>query len=104
LKIVGTEEYRDRGRLVVLTLDNCAMKQNVSADIPTNYSFLRTLPYLTAKMNISLLNFNVNNISIEGTGLIEINYEPDVFATLNHLNMINCSFSNISSFIPGRLL
>ncbi|KAA6370876.1 MAG: hypothetical protein EZS28_033599, partial [Streblomastix strix] len=55
-------------------------------------------------MNVSIFNFRGYNTSIEGTGLIEINYEPDVFTWDNHLNLVKCSFTNIISIMTAKEL
>jgi hypothetical protein len=51
---------------------------------------------------MSVLNFVAFNISIEGTGLMEVNYEPNVFAVDNHFNLINCTFNKINCFMTGK--
>ncbi|KAA6396621.1 MAG: hypothetical protein EZS28_007857, partial [Streblomastix strix] len=78
LKLVGTKDYVDKGRNIELLIENCTFTQNNTLDKATNFSLLRTEPFLSLRMNISIFNFIGYNASIEGTGLIEINYEPDV--------------------------
>ncbi|KAA6355163.1 MAG: hypothetical protein EZS28_049310, partial [Streblomastix strix] len=77
---------------------------NNTLDKATNFSLLRTEPFLSLRMNVSIFNFKGYNSSIEGTGLIEINYEPDIFTWCIHLNLVNCSFTNISSIMTAKQL
>ncbi|KAA6371420.1 MAG: hypothetical protein EZS28_033052 [Streblomastix strix] len=80
------------------------LKLVVTKDKATNFSLLRTEPFLSLRMNVSIFNFIGYNASIEGTGLIGINYEPDVFTRDNHLNLVNYSFTNISSIMTAKEL
>ncbi|KAA6356250.1 MAG: hypothetical protein EZS28_048223, partial [Streblomastix strix] len=102
LKLVGTKDYVDKGRNIELLIENCTFTQNNTLDKATNFSLLRTEPFLSLRMNVSIFNFKGYNASIEGTGLIEINYEPDVFTWDSHINLVNCSFTNISSQFTSK--
>ncbi|KAA6383842.1 MAG: hypothetical protein EZS28_020629 [Streblomastix strix] len=104
LKLVLTKDYIDKGRNLELMIENCSFTQNNTLDKATNFSLLRTEPFLSLRMNVSIFNFKGYNASIEGTGLIEINYEPDVFTWDNHLNLVNCSFTNISRIMTAKEL
>ncbi|KAA6393609.1 MAG: hypothetical protein EZS28_010864 [Streblomastix strix] len=102
--LVVTKEYVDYGRNLELTIENWTFTQNNTLDKATNFSLLRIESFLSLRMNVSIFNFKGYNVSIEGTGLIEINYEPDVFTWDNHLNLVNCSFTNISNQISAKEL
>ncbi|KAA6396363.1 MAG: hypothetical protein EZS28_008109 [Streblomastix strix] len=104
LKLVGTKDFVDKCGNLELMIENCSFIQNNTLDNASNFSLLRTEPFLSLRKNISILNFNGYNASIEGTGLIEINYEPDVFTWDNHLNLVNCSFTKISSIMTVKEL
>ncbi|KAA6372993.1 MAG: hypothetical protein EZS28_031480 [Streblomastix strix] len=104
LKLIGTKDYVDKCRILELTIENYSFTQNYTLNKATNFSLLRTEPFLSLRMNVSIFNFKGYNASIEGTGLIEMNYEPDVFTWDNHLNLVNCSFTNISSIMTAKEL
>ncbi|KAA6382614.1 MAG: hypothetical protein EZS28_021858, partial [Streblomastix strix] len=104
LKLVGAKDYIDIGRNLDLMIAHCSFTQNNTLNQATNFSLLRTEPFLSLRMNVSIFNFKGYNASIEGTGLIEMNYEPDVFTWDNHLNLVNCSFTNISSIMTAKEL
>ncbi|KAA6380851.1 MAG: hypothetical protein EZS28_023620 [Streblomastix strix] len=104
LKLVRTKDYFDKGRNLDLMIENCSFTQNNTLDKAINLSLLRIEQFLSLRMNISIFNFKGYNASIEGTGLIEINYEPDVFTWVNHLNFVNCSFTNIISIMTAKEL
>ncbi|KAA6364390.1 MAG: hypothetical protein EZS28_040082 [Streblomastix strix] len=86
LKLVGTKDYVNKSRNLKLTIENCSFAQNNTLDKATNFFLFRTEPFLSLRMNVSIFNFIGNNAFIEGTCLIEINNEPDVFTLDNHLN------------------
>ncbi|KAA6319920.1 MAG: hypothetical protein EZS28_054758, partial [Streblomastix strix] len=104
LKLIGTKYYDNQDRNLQLMIENWTFTLNNTLDKATNFSLLRTEPFLSLRMNISIFNFKGYNASIEGTGLIEINYEPDVFTWDNHLNLVNCSFTNIRSIMTTKEL
>jgi hypothetical protein len=97
LKLIETKDYVDKCRNQELMIENWTFTQNNTLDKATNFSLLRTEPFLSLQMKVSIFNFIGYNASIEGTCLIEINYERDVFTLYNYLNLVNCSFTNISS-------
>ncbi|KAA6367769.1 MAG: hypothetical protein EZS28_036703, partial [Streblomastix strix] len=97
LKLIETKDCDDNGRYLDLTIENWTLTQNSILDKATYFSLLRTEPFLSLRMNVSIFNFIEYNASIEGTGLIEMNYQPDVFTWDNHLNLVNYSFTNISN-------
>ncbi|KAA6380641.1 MAG: hypothetical protein EZS28_023832 [Streblomastix strix] len=104
LKLIETKDYVDNCRNLELMIKNWTFTQNNTLDKATNFLLLRTEPFLSLRMKVSIFNFIGYNASIEGTCLIEINYERDVFTLYNHLNLVNCSFTNISSLIAAKEL
>ncbi|KAA6396430.1 MAG: hypothetical protein EZS28_008042 [Streblomastix strix] len=65
LKLIGTKDYVDKGRNIYLMIVNCSFTQNSTLDKATNFSLLRTVPFLSLRMNISIFNFKGQNASIE---------------------------------------
>ncbi|KAA6402497.1 MAG: hypothetical protein EZS28_001978 [Streblomastix strix] len=102
--LVGTKDYVDMNRNLELTIENWTLTQNNTLDKATNFSLLRTEQFLSLRMNVSKFNFKRYYASFERTGLIEINYERDVFTWDNHLNLVNCSLANISSIMTAKEL
>ncbi|KAA6361859.1 MAG: hypothetical protein EZS28_042615 [Streblomastix strix] len=103
-KLIGTKDYIHKGRNLELMIENWTFTQINTLNKAMNFYLLKTEPFLSLRMNVSIFNFKGYNASIEGTGLIEINYEPDVLTWDNHLNLVNCSFTNISSIMTTKEL
>ncbi|KAA6358451.1 MAG: hypothetical protein EZS28_046022 [Streblomastix strix] len=79
LKLVVIKDYIDKSRNLELTIENCSITQNNTLDKATNFFLLKTEPFISVRLNISIFYFKGYNASIEGTGLIEMNFETDQY-------------------------
>ncbi|KAA6386116.1 MAG: hypothetical protein EZS28_018356 [Streblomastix strix] len=61
------QDYVDNGRNLDLTIENWTFTQNNTLDKASNFSLLRTKPFLSLRMNVSIFNIKGYNASIEGT-------------------------------------
>ncbi|KAA6361043.1 MAG: hypothetical protein EZS28_043430, partial [Streblomastix strix] len=67
LKLVGTKDYVDKYGNLEQTIENWTFTQNNTLDKAINFSLLRTEPFLSLRMNVSIFNFKGYYASIKET-------------------------------------
>ncbi|KAA6397407.1 MAG: hypothetical protein EZS28_007063, partial [Streblomastix strix] len=97
IKILGSQESQIRGRKVEIKIQDCILYQeNITSPIISS-SFLKTEPFITSKIHVTLEEINAQSIYLNNTALIELKCEPEIVSLENILNIIKSNFTNISN-------
>jgi hypothetical protein len=62
IKIIGTEESKNIGRDVELTIEDCSLTKDIISNSDISRGFIRTEPLTTAHIKISFIDIIADSI------------------------------------------
>ncbi|KAA6370868.1 MAG: hypothetical protein EZS28_033605, partial [Streblomastix strix] len=103
VKVIGNKDSNIKGRSIELKIEECKVSQETAlSDI--SCGFLKTVPFITEKIHISLIDLIAQDILLKDTALNDLQCESEIISLDNILDVEKCIFTNIessySSFIP----